>query len=159
MPLALCCRRAVRGPGRPWSRLLRQQRLQPDIRLVQTLTDVVVQRQRLREHEQVLVSLGPGQGAYHLGFARLDAAMPVPSKQLRVAFARHDGTQEGSPDQPHDIADHFGQLDVHLHQRLLHALGPADQLGQQQLTLAGNHPGPDSAQSTGDRVQPHDIAI
>jgi hypothetical protein len=33
-------------------------------------------------------------------------------------------------------AEHFGELDVHLHQRLLHALHPTGLLGEQHFALA-----------------------
>ena len=42
--------------------------------------------------------------------------------------------------QAHDIGEHFSELDIHLHQRLLHALHPAALLGDQKLTLALHRP-------------------
>ena len=53
-----------------------------------------------------------------------------------VALPGHDGTQDLLTRLAHHVRDHVGQLNVHLHQRLLHVLDVPSLHAQQHATLA-----------------------
>ncbi|OBQ32587.1 MAG: hypothetical protein AN485_21100, partial [Anabaena sp. MDT14b] len=117
-------------------RALGQQRLQLGLALGKVLGNVVVHRQRLPEHEQVLLAPVAGERAHDVLLAGLDAPMPVLGQDFRFTLAGHDVADDGLPGLAHHVADHLGELDVHLHQCLLHALHPAGLARQQHLALA-----------------------
>ena len=83
---------------------------------------------------------------------------------LRVAFAGNDGADDRLPGRAHHVSEYLGELEVHLHQRLLHALYPAALFGEQQLTLphyrahhadfAGRPPGRAQQSETHELLQP-----
>jgi hypothetical protein len=52
------------------------------------------------------------------------------------------------------IRDHLGELDVHLHQCLLHALHPAGLPGHQRLALARHRTQQSPAQAAADAAKP-----
>ncbi|MCY1297113.1 hypothetical protein D9M70_465400 [compost metagenome] len=102
--------------------------------------DVVVHGQCLAQHEQVLLAPVARQGLGDLLGAGLDAAVAVPGQYLGVALAGDDGADDGLAGLPHDVAEHLGELEVHLHQRFLHALHPTGLLDEQHLALTGYGP-------------------
>lgn len=61
--------------------------------------------------------------------------MALARQGLGVALASDDGADDGLSGLAHHVADHLGQLDVHLDERFLHALHPAGLLGEQNLAL------------------------
>ncbi|SAL07413.1 hypothetical protein AWB78_08572 [Caballeronia calidae] len=76
------------------------------------------------------------QRAHDIILAALDPAVTMARKDLRIALARDDCTDDRLPRHAHHIREHFGELQVHLHQRLLHAQHPTGLFGQQHLALA-----------------------
>ena len=49
----------------------------------------------------------------------------------------HDVADDRLAGHAHHIGEHLGELDIHLHKRLLHALHPAGLFGEQHVALAG----------------------
>ncbi len=68
----------------------------------------------------------------------LNAAVAVLGQCVRIAFSGHDGADDRLAGQAHDVGEHLGELNVHLHQRLLHPLYPTGLLGEQHLALTGH---------------------
>ena len=69
--------------------------------------------------------LGPVIALQRLGNLCLTlgtSGSPMPGQLVRVAFPSHDVTNDHHPGDASDVADHVGQLDIHLLQRLLHTL-------------------------------------
>ena len=60
----------------------------------------------------------------------------MPGELLRLPHARDDVPHNALARNAHDIADDERQLDVHLHERLLHPLHPARLFAQQHFALA-----------------------
>ena len=100
--------------------------------------DVVVHRQRLAQHEQVLFAPIAGQRFGDLFGAGLDTAITVPCQCLGIAFASNDVADDRLPGHPHHVGENLGELDVHLHESLLHALHPTGLFSQQHLSLTGH---------------------
>ena len=78
--------------------------------------------QILLQDEEVLGAIVAGQGRHDL---RLRGATPIVAmlgELLRVAVAGDDVAQDPEPGDAGDVADDQRQLEIHLHQRLLHAL-------------------------------------
>ena len=57
-----------------------------------------------------------------LGLAGLDAPLAMAGQLHRIAHAGHNVAHDGLPGHAHHVGQHFRELNVHLHQRLLHAL-------------------------------------
>ena len=97
-----------------------------------------VHRQRLTQHEEVLVAPVAGQRLGDLLGAGFDAAVPVQGQRLGVALTGKDRPDDRLAGHAHHIGEHLRELDVHLNQRLLHALHPTGLLDEQHLALAGH---------------------
>ncbi len=102
--------------------------------------NVVIHSQRLTQHEQVLFAPVAGQRFRDFLRAGLDAAVAVACQRPRVTLASDDVPDNQLAAQSHHIGEHLGELDVHLHQRLLHALDPTALLDQQHVTLTRHRP-------------------
>ena len=82
----------------------------------------VEERQILFEREEMLGPVVACERCDDLGLGRATAAMPMRGQLHRVAFSRNNGPNDAEPRQARDVAEDRGQLQIHLHQRLLHAL-------------------------------------
>ena len=67
---------------------------------------------------------------------RVDASITQRGECRRVSFAGEDGVDDRESGQAGDIADHMVQLQIHLVQRLLHALDMGRGGLDQALTMA-----------------------
>ena len=89
--------------------------------------------------------------------AGLDSAVAVPGQHLGIALAGDDGANDGLAGHAQDIGQHLGELEVHLHQRLLPALHPAGLFDDQYRALAGHraHYADLASRAPGRAQQPH----
>src|SRR6516225_691507 len=76
----------------------------------------------LLEHKQQVFLPVPLQAAGDLFFARLDPYIAQRRQGLWVTLASQNGLDDGLSRRPAQVADHVGQLHVHLRQHFLHAL-------------------------------------
>jgi hypothetical protein len=83
----------------------------------------LVQRHRLLERKQVLVTPVAVQGASDLRLRPLAPLVPQLGQLERIALAAQDRANDGHARGPRYVTDHLGQLDIHLLQGLLHVLG------------------------------------
>ncbi len=89
----------------------------------------VEEPERGREVEEMLVAPIPREVLGDL-FGRLRTArVVVRAERDGIAFARHDGTDDGHPGRPREVGDRAMHLDVHLVQGLLHPLDTPRALG------------------------------
>jgi acetyl-CoA carboxylase carboxyltransferase component len=91
----------------------REERFDLGIALLHALGQVVENRQRLLEQEQVLVAPVVGQRLGNVVLAGLDAAVVMSRQHERVALAGDDVANDGLAREAHDVAEHLGELDVH----------------------------------------------
>ena len=75
----------------------------------------------LAQHEKVFGLPVPSQGCGDLGLGLLAATVAQSGQRGRVAFARHDGVEDGLPGLAGDVADGAVQQHVHLVEGLLQA--------------------------------------
>jgi hypothetical protein len=113
-----------------------QLRLDLGVALGQLRAAEVEGRQRLLQSKQVLASPVALQAGGDLVGAGLDAHVAQRSQCVPVALAGDDGTQDGLAAGAGHVGDDGGQLDVHLHQRLLHVLHRARLRAQDRRALA-----------------------
>src|SRR5260370_7772014 len=59
----------------------------------------------------------------------------MPGQHFGVTLAGHNRPHDRLPGHAHHVGEHLGQLQVHLHQRLLHALHPVGLFGEQHFAL------------------------
>ena len=90
----------------------------------------------------------PGPGRRHAPHARCrpeprgssrlrnGSDVAVGSQDVGIALARHNGANDPHPGRAGDVGDDVMQLEVHLHQRLLHVLDVRGGIFQQPLPLA-----------------------
>jgi hypothetical protein len=76
----------------------------------------------LLQHEDVLGAVMPGEGCRDLGLRGLTPVVPMLGEGVGVRLPRDDVAENAQPGDAGDVADHDGELEVHLDQRLLHAL-------------------------------------
>src|SRR6516162_1513715 len=76
----------------------------------------------LLEHKQQVFLPVPLQAAGDLFFARLDPYIAQRRQGLWVTLASQNGLDDGLSRRPAQVADHVGQLHVHLRQHFLHTL-------------------------------------
>ena len=89
------------------------------VALAQVAGDVVVHRQCLAQHEQVLLAPVAGQCLGDLRDAGLDAAIAVPGQLLGIALAGNDVADDRLAGHAHHISEHLRELDIHLHKGLV----------------------------------------
>ena len=82
----------------------------------------VEQLEVLAQHEDVFGAKIPGEGRENLRLRGLTPHVPMLRQAVGVGLARHDGADHVLPGHAGDIAEHDGELQVHLDQGLLHAL-------------------------------------
>ena len=82
----------------------------------------VVEFQILLEHKEQFRPVVAGQRRRDLGGRRPTPAVAKPRQLRRVAFPGDNGADDLQARLPGDVADHEWQLEIHLHQRLLHPL-------------------------------------
>ncbi len=70
-----------------------------------------------------------------LRFGRLAALVTMLRQLPRITLATYDVLDDLHPGLAHDVADHLGQLDVHLFQHLLHVLHVLSGVADQHLAL------------------------
>ena len=80
------------------------------------------------------------QAAGNLFIAGMNPGVFHRRQRVRVALTGHDSAQDGLATGAHHVGDHVGQLDIHLHQRLLHVLYTARLRAQQGVALSGQGP-------------------
>jgi hypothetical protein len=82
----------------------------------------VEEREVLLQHEDVLGTVMSGERGRDLGRRGLTPVVPMLREGVGVRLAADDVTENAQAGDARDIADHDGELEVHLDQRLLHAL-------------------------------------
>ena len=95
----------------------------------------VVQFQRLSQREDVLGAVVAGErfaDGVRLSWQRTSRKS---SKRSRVAFAGDDRANDAHAGEPGNVRDDVVQLDVHLHERLLHVLNVRGRVVDQPLTM------------------------
>ena len=114
----------------------------------------------LPEPKDVFRSIVPRERGDDLGLGRVAPIVAVLGELLRVAVAGHDVAKDPQPRDTRDVTHDEGQLDVHLHQRLLHALdiGPRrldEGLAVSEIRAEGDDAisGPEAAAQKADDVQ------
>jgi hypothetical protein len=134
----------MRVPGRS-QRLLGQ--VYPGVETGEALLDVdvavgdhrairVVQSEALLQGEEVLGAVVAVEGPGDLLAAAAHAGVLQGGEPHRVAFPVEDGAEDPHPGGAGDVADHLVELDVHLGQRLLHALDVRGAVADQGVALA-----------------------
>lgn len=115
------------------------ERLERDLQLAIAFEDFdlvkVVQRQRLAECKDVLISPVSRQGGANGSHGRVATDVAHFRQRDGRTFPGHNG-----PDDPHacdtgDVGDDMMELHIHLHQRLLHVLDMGGGIFDQPLTL------------------------
>jgi hypothetical protein len=81
-----------------------------------------VQFDRLSKREDVLGLVVAGEGLADRFGRRLAPHIPVRREHIEIALAVDDGTQDPHARDARDVAHDVVQLQIHLHQRLLHML-------------------------------------
>ena len=95
----------------------------------------VVQFERLGQSEDVLLPVVADQRLTHRLNGRMAPPVTVRGQDVWVALARHDRADDGHAGHASDVGDDMMQLQVHLHQRLLHVLDMRRRIVQQPLPL------------------------
>lgn len=95
----------------------------------------LLQRYGLLQCEQVFGSPIALQGSCDLGLAPFAVLVAQLGQDMRITLATQNGPDDRHPRHAADVADDFGQLDVHLLQRLLHVLDVLASITDQHLTL------------------------
>src|SRR5262249_11742590 len=94
----------------------------------------LVSRLFLPQHKQ-LILLPIALRLRDLLLAGLNPAIPIRRQFPGIPFSIQNRFQDGLTGHPADVADHVGQLDIHLRQRLLHPLNMANCTAHQILAL------------------------
>src|SRR5215469_12573695 len=95
----------------------------------------LVSRLFLPQQKQLILLPVALQSLRDLLLAGLNPAIPICLQFPEIAFSIQNRFQDGLPCHPTDVADHIDQLDIHLRQRLLHALNMTTTTAHQILTL------------------------
>jgi hypothetical protein len=95
----------------------------------------VIQLERLGQGENVLRPIIAGQRLAHHLNGRMAPPITVGSQDGWVALPRHDRADDGQPRHTGNVGQDMMQLQVHLHQRLLHVLDMRSCIIQQPFPL------------------------
>lgn len=76
----------------------------------------------LLQHKHVLRSVVAGECGHNLRHGRATAIVAMRGESVRVALPAHDVAQNPQTGDPGDVTDDEGQLEIHLHECLLHPL-------------------------------------
>ena len=90
----------------------------------------------LLQHEDVLGAVVTGEGRGDLDLGCLTPMVPMLREGVGIRLARDDVTENAQAGDAGDVADHDGELEVHLDQRLLHALDVGGRALDQGLAMA-----------------------
>ena len=77
-----------------------------------------------------------GQRGSDLGLRGMAAPISMGGQDGRISFTRNHGADDTHPGLARDVGHHVMELNVHLHQRLLHVLDVRRPVVQQALALA-----------------------
>ena len=113
-----------------------QDNLDPQIALHDLGVVGVVKLQRLPESKHVLLTPVSGQRGSDLLLRGMAAPITMGGQHGRISFTRNHGADDPHPGLAGHVGHHVMELDVHLHQRLLHMLDVRRTVVQQALTLA-----------------------
>lgn len=97
-------------------------RLQPSVARLDLRFVKVVKLQRLGKRKDVLLAVVADQRGLDRLHRRFAADIPESGKNFRITLAFNDGTDDPHARRTRDVGDDMMQLQVHLHQRLLHVL-------------------------------------
>jgi hypothetical protein len=132
--------RAGRGHRAARSRRLGGQRekvgLDRRIARSQLLLIHVDQREVLLQHKDVFRTVVPGERRRDLGLRGLTPVVPMLREHARIRLVCDDVTENAQPGDARDIADHEGELEIHLDERLLHALNVRGRALHQGLAVS-----------------------
>src|SRR5271165_244328 len=95
----------------------------------------VIEFQALPHHEQQLLAPRSFQTAGDLLVTGANARVLMSRQSLGVTFSPDNVSQDGHSSRTTDVADHVGQLDIHLRQRLLQVLDTHPRCRHQILSL------------------------
>ena len=96
----------------------------------------VVEVQRLGQGKDMLIAVIANQGCPDRLDRRMASHIAEPRQNVRIPFPCHDGANDPHAGRTSDIRDDMMQLQVHLHQRLLHVLDMGRCIFDQPLPLA-----------------------
>src|SRR5215831_199461 len=113
----------------------------------------------LSEHKQQVFLPVPLQAARDLFCPRLDPYITQRCQGLWVTLASQNGLDDGLPRHPAQIADHVGQLHVHLRQHLLHTLDVPPRALHQVVPLPPVSPQPANLLRRSERVAQQTIGV
>ena len=113
-----------------------QDNLDPKIALHDLGVVGVVKFQGLSESKDVFLTPVPGQRGNDLRLRGMAAPITMGGQYGRISFTRNQGGDDPHPGFAGHVGHHVMELDVHLHQRLLHMLDVRRTVVQQALTLA-----------------------
>ena len=115
-----------------------QDNLDPQIALHDLGVVGVVKLQRLSESKDVLLTPVSGQRGSDLRLRGMAAPITMGGQYGRISFTRNHGADDPHPGLARHVGHHVMELDVHLHQRLLHMLDV-----RRSCSPAGAHVGAD----------------
>ena len=95
----------------------------------------VIQFEILLEHKQKFRAIVAGQRRRDLGRRGTTAPIAMHRQDGRIMRARHDCADDAQPSLARDGADHRRQLQIHLHERLLHPLDVHRRELHQRMTM------------------------
>jgi hypothetical protein len=121
----------------------------------------IKQGQMLLQRKHMLVPVMAGERGGQLVDRRVTAPIAMLRQLLRIAATRHNVADDAQPGLPGDVTDHLGELQIHLHERLRHALDTAAGQLDQRLPM------PEISAERDDRVggsktaaeQPDDVEV
>ena len=105
-----------------WVSQAAQDRLDPQIALRDLGMVGVIKLQCLSEGKDVLLTPVSGQCVTDLLFLRMAAPITMSGQHGRISFTRNNGANDAHPGSARQVGHHMMELDIHLHQCLLHML-------------------------------------
>ena len=113
-----------------------QDHLDPQIAFRDLRVVGVVKLQRLSERKDMLLTPVSGQRGSDLRLRGMAAPITMGGQYGRISFTRNHGADDPHAGFARDVGHHVMELNVHLHQRLLHMLDVRRAVVQQALALA-----------------------
>ena len=112
-----------------------QDNLDPQIALHDLGVVGVVKLQGLSESKDVFLTPVSGQRGSDLRLRGMAAPIPMGGQDGRISFTRNHGADDAHAGFARHVGHHVMELNVHLHQRLLHVLDVRRTVVQQALAL------------------------
>ena len=112
-----------------------QDNLDPQIALHDLGVVGVVKLQRLSESKHVLLTPVSGQRGSDLLLRGMAAPITIGGQHGRISFTRNHGADDAHAGFARHVGHHVMELNVHLHQRLLHVLDMCRRVVQQPVPL------------------------